>query len=686
MGIGTAGEECAAEAPQRLRPRRGSRAHRKFAAARERAACRPLSVAPVPEAQEVELTNGMDLCGYLARGSGGLLGPPEAGTTPRLPVFAPAREGDAGRAPNADLDALAASIEVERISRGMQTTAHALDRLTAVHLVTVAETALAALAQDEPALLDRLLTADGALSIREIACTRVPPEVVHALIVDADLTRTRAKRAVADALTAYLGFTRCLHHVLCGRMSAAKLDALIRRSTALPLGDLRGLDREVALSGEHSRLLDASVETFTRQVQRLIDLCAPPVARAKTIHDERRLSFEALPSGMGTVLLEGSVTTLAPWVARLEATARVIRERGARGLILTDSDGEAVDARRVEVADERTLDQLMFDLAALAAPATHVCARAAAGRAGAKEGHAGIQDSAGTEDNTGTEDSAEIQGSAGTQGRAGTQGHAGILNSTGVDDAARAGPVGLGEPQLLTVRYPTEGEWLAQQASVAVTVPVLTLLDGDCRLPGDLAGLSPVPAEIARRIVSTQSVLHRLLTDAADGRVLDEVARTYRVPAGMRRTVDAKHRQCAAPGCTRSAARCEADHIVPFDHSSPGRGGPTEPQNLHSLCRHCHRLKTMGILTVTVDADEPGVERWNHPYGREALSLADANIADVLAARELAALLNESDSSISSAEHGAPAERNGAAEQSSPALIGVGQPRPSPQEDAPPPF
>jgi hypothetical protein len=68
-----------------------------------------------------------------------------------------------------------------------------------------------------------------------------------------------------------------------------------------------------------------------------------------------------------------------------------------------------------------------------------------------------------------------------------------------------------------------------------VTVPVLHLLTRDTpaggastgnaptgEVPAELTGLTPIPADAARQIVSTQSVLHRILTDPVTGTVLDE--------------------------------------------------------------------------------------------------------------------------------------------------------------------
>nr|WP_275436643.1 HNH endonuclease signature motif containing protein [Helcobacillus sp. ACRRO] len=50
---------------------------------------------------------------------------------------------------------------------------------------------------------------------------------------------------------------------------------------------------------------------------------------------------------------------------------------------------------------------------------------------------------------------------------------------------------------------------------------------------------------------------------------------------------------CAFPGCSKRTHKVsEADHIIEFDHEDPHRGGRTELDNLHLLCRRHHQLKT----------------------------------------------------------------------------------------------
>jgi hypothetical protein len=720
------------------------------------------------------------------------------------------------------------SIDVQGISHSVQATAYALDRCEAAHLVALAETTLAVIAaEDGPDTLEVLLRSHGTYSARELISQHLPRTVVRAVLVDTDLTKTQAHRRIVEAVLAYLGFSRCLALVLEGRLSMAKLRALLRVSTRLQLHDVRWLDRDTTgrvtadngrnaedvyappvhgqgqveeeqavsesvspacVRDQHARLrgpalLAAPVETFTEHVRAQAALCAPPVSAVKTVHDGRRVSYERAASGRAFLTLEGPITVLEPYYQRLQATARAIRA-GRFQALTTDTDTGAGAASspvfgsvcaegvlpEAVVVEERTLDQLMFDLAALAAPATYVpldihapdctrtatCAGTEAVRATTPAG--GIGDCAGGgEGRAATVACADGRHSAlaspslqsspegslppvvekrrirltnpaggppietyavvhvplqGTRTRTGTitaadapviadsrrrrlphppapasgettpepphshrppppaEGRSAPTPGPPADQPAEAA-----FPPLLRVQCPTEGEWLSQQATVMVTVPVLHLLTRETpaggastgnaptgEVPAELTGLTPLPADVARQIVSTQSVLYRILTDPITGTVLDETAHTYTIPANVRRTVTAKHKQCAAPGCTRTALRCQADHILPFNHLLPAQGGLTVPGNLQPLCQPCHQLKTQGLLTVKKDTG--GVSRWSGPLGRESVTLAPPSPYEVQAAVQLRNLLHEK------AHDSGAADESTSTRQSSPSVGG----------------
>jgi 5-methylcytosine-specific restriction endonuclease McrA len=72
--------------------------------------------------------------------------------------------------------------------------------------------------------------------------------------------------------------------------------------------------------------------------------------------------------------------------------------------------------------------------------------------------------------------------------------------------------------------------------------------------------------------------------------------------------VELRDRTCVFPWCNRPARSCDKDHIIPWD-----QGGATSSDNLASLCRRHHRLKTHGSWTYTML--EPGSYLWRSPHG-----------------------------------------------------------------------
>jgi hypothetical protein len=92
----------------------------------------------------------------------------------------------------------------------------------------------------------------------------------------------------------------------------------------------------------------------------------------------------------------------------------------------------------------------------------------------------------------------------------------------------------------------------------------------------------------------------------------------YEPTPAQRRFIKARDRTCRHPGCRRSAAWTDADHVV-----AHAEGGETDCANLCCLCRRHHRLKTHaphwrftmtedGVLSVTTPS---GVTRSTRPPG-----------------------------------------------------------------------
>lgn len=554
---------------------------------------------------------------------------------------------------------LTASLSAYDLSCRMREAAHAKSRLHAVETVATAETALAAVGVhgEDPAIIDDVLADHEAYTARERTAAALPSQITHALVVDFDFTHNQARRHVIDAVIAYIGLSGSLRDVFAGVLSSEKLMVLVRRSAALSLADVRWLDRS-------ARELDPDVplETFARRISELVDSRSNRRQKARNAFATRRVEFERFDNGTGCVSLHGPLTVLEPLMKRVHATAEAILAGRISPLDVTDMDGHPVSLAGLRVVDTRSLDQLVFDLLALVAPGTRVpvdssevFARGKASDEGirphcaAADACDGVDDQGGTDglgcsDSSDGSDSSDDPGcSAGTEGSdcsggscgSGSRDHGWVRPSRG-DSRPSAAADGTA-PEFVIVRCPSEGDWLAEQARVSITVPVLTCIDADSLLPGEMEGHSPIPADLVRTILPTQSAVFRLLTDPMSGEVLEEVATTYRVPAGMRRTVEARHSSCAAPGCTRSSTKLDMDHIIPFDHAAPRNGGLTVPDNLHPLCEYHHQLKTAGIITVSVD--DEGVERWSYPLGREAIAVIDSNFTEIEAAQQLLELL-----------------------------------------------
>jgi hypothetical protein len=78
---------------------------------------------------------------------------------------------------------------------------------------------------------------------------------------------------------------------------------------------------------------------------------------------------------------------------------------------------------------------------------------------------------------------------------------------------------------------------------------------------------------------------------------------------------------CTHPGCDIPSTRCELDHIVPYDHTDPHRGGWTIEENLHPACTGHHQLKTSAAATVAYLTG--GAILWTHRTGHRSITLPE---------------------------------------------------------------
>ncbi|MCS5713745.1 HNH endonuclease [Herbiconiux sp. CPCC 205716] len=144
-------------------------------------------------------------------------------------------------------------------------------------------------------------------------------------------------------------------------------------------------------------------------------------------------------------------------------------------------------------------------------------------------------------------------------------------------------------------------------ANIAVTVPVLTFL-GRSTEPAELHGYGPIDLDTARELAAAAPTFLRILTDPITGRRLSVGRDRYKVPADLRASVVLDDETCRFPGCTRSADRCDLDHVLDW-----AKGGETSLANLAALCRRHHTVKHHTDWNVTAGPDR--TLHWTSPSG-----------------------------------------------------------------------
>ncbi|MBD8043219.1 DUF222 domain-containing protein [Arthrobacter sp. Sa2BUA2] len=143
------------------------------------------------------------------------------------------------------------------------------------------------------------------------------------------------------------------------------------------------------------------------------------------------------------------------------------------------------------------------------------------------------------------------------------------------------------------------------EVMVLINLDTLAGLD---EAPAELNGYGPISPEAGRRMILQALSWTPLLQDPATGEILG-VGRRRRIPAGLKRWLQARDGTCRFPGCAVSVTRSEIDHTRPW-----ARGGPTEHSNLEHLCPKHHRFKTLGHWKAR--QPQPGTIEWTSPAGQ----------------------------------------------------------------------
>ena len=110
---------------------------------------------------------------------------------------------------------------------------------------------------------------------------------------------------------------------------------------------------------------------------------------------------------------------------------------------------------------------------------------------------------------------------------------------------------------------------------------------------------TPIDDQTADELISRATWVYRMFTNPDTGVVLQSTPTKYRVTAPLKRVIEARSVMCSVLWCTVPARVCEKDHIEPFNHADPKRGGQTVLENLHPLCKKHHQEKTNKRINIT---------------------------------------------------------------------------------------
>ncbi|MGC2939047.1 MULTISPECIES: HNH endonuclease signature motif containing protein [unclassified Brevibacterium] len=387
-------------------------------------------------------------------------------------------------------------------------------------------------------------------------------------------TSDGAYNEITSAVTLAFGLPKFLQRCLAGEFTIEHVLAATRVIKDVAFEYLPRLD---AYLGD--RRADITLETFKKSLNLKIAALVPVDDRVELAERRRRVDIMTYPDGTASVTLSGPAVELNAFYLRIEAFARAIRSGNISALTEGSSAG-------LEVADQDSIAALMFDIATRATPQMAIAVTTHDTTTGETSTNEIALEAADQTDPT-----APITAAAVDRTVQAAQREAESVASTDVDVKTT-----------IKLVMPTHGQWVREQAKMMVTVPYLTAV-GRSELPGTFSDGTPVPPAAARALAGESPTWHRILTDPASGTPIDARSRSYYIPADVRAPLSGKWQSCSAPGCTRRAETSEVDHIIPFDHADPARGGQTTFENLHPICKPDHQAKTDRRFSIRMTED-----------------------------------------------------------------------------------
>jgi len=139
--------------------------------------------------------------------------------------------------------------------------------------------------------------------------------------------------------------------------------------------------------------------------------------------------------------------------------------------------------------------------------------------------------------------------------------------------------------------------------AVSLVLSDETLLGGDSA-PADICGYGPIPAAVARAMVSravadrrSRATLRRLYAHPRSGAVVAMESRARLFPRGLAAFIEVRDQRCRTPYC--DAPIRHRDHAQPW-----AEGGPTSADNGLGLCERCNYTKEGAGWRVSTSTDE----------------------------------------------------------------------------------
>jgi hypothetical protein len=139
--------------------------------------------------------------------------------------------------------------------------------------------------------------------------------------------------------------------------------------------------------------------------------------------------------------------------------------------------------------------------------------------------------------------------------------------------------------------------------AVNVVLSDETLLGGDSA-PAEICGYGPIPAAVARAMVSSavadggsRATLRRLYAHPRTGALVAMESQARHFPRGLAAFIELRDRHCRTPYC--DAPIRHRDHARPW-----AEGGPTSADNGLGLCERCNYTKEAAGWRVNTSTDE----------------------------------------------------------------------------------